>query len=143
MNFDFVKYFNRYQVWLKPEALEQARLVMWLEDNNYKFTSIPNSTWTKSYKQKIVNFLTGVRPGLCDLVIVLKRKSLLFIELKLPRAKLLNGTLGASPSKISPEQKEWIKILGDIDNVHAQVCYGCEEAKILVADMERLDTPKQ
>ena len=72
MNFDAIKLYNRYQVWLKPEAQEQALLVIWLEQNGYKFTSIPNSTWTKSFKQKIVNTLTGLRPGLCDMLIDLK-----------------------------------------------------------------------
>lgn len=73
MNFEVIKLFNRYQLWLKPEAHEQALLVIWLEQNGYKFTSIPNSTWTKSFKQTTVNTITGLRPGLCDILIVLKR----------------------------------------------------------------------
>ena len=80
---DSILLFNRNKAWLKPEALEQAKVVLWLEDHLYRFTAIPNATWTKSYKQKIVNYLTGVRPGLCDLLVVLKGEGLLFIEMKL------------------------------------------------------------
>jgi len=50
----FDKYFN----WLKPEALEQAKLVLYLEKNKYKYTAIPNSTYTTSVKQKTVNTMT-------------------------------------------------------------------------------------
>jgi hypothetical protein len=43
---------------LKPEAREQANLVLYLEENNYKYTAIPNSTYTTSWNQKIINKLT-------------------------------------------------------------------------------------
>lgn len=76
--------FNRYIEHLKPEAIEQARLVLYLEEHGYTYTAIPNSTFTKSWKQKIINSITGLKPGLCDMLIVLKRGSLLFIEMKLP-----------------------------------------------------------
>jgi len=69
---DSILLFNENKAWLKPEALEQATVVLWLEDHLYRFTAIPNSTWTTSYKQKTVNKITGVRPGLCDLLVVLK-----------------------------------------------------------------------
>jgi hypothetical protein len=81
-----LKLFNRFEKWLKPEAHEQARFVLYLEERGYKFTAIPNSTYTKSWKQKIVNTMMGVRPGLCDMLILLKtKKALLFVEMKLPR----------------------------------------------------------
>lgn len=113
---------------LKPEALEQAKFVLWLEQNGYTYTAIPNATWTQSIKQKIVNIMTWVSPWLCDMLIVLKRWSLLFLEMKLPWRKLKNWKIGASPSKISPEQKEWIEILWNIDNVWACVCNWCDES---------------
>ena len=37
------------------ETIEQQTLVHWLEINNYKFTSIPNSTFTESFSQKRKN----------------------------------------------------------------------------------------
>jgi len=40
----------------KNEDLEQYNLVKWLEINKYKFTAIPNSTYTKSWKQKKKNY---------------------------------------------------------------------------------------
>lgn len=109
------KYFN----WLKPEALEQANLVLRLEYKGYTYTSIPNSTYTQSIKQKILNKMTWLNSWLCDLLIILKRWSLLFLELK--RAK-------KSLSKVSKEQQEWINNLNNINNVEAIICYGCEEA---------------
>lgn len=47
-------------------------------------------------------------------MIILKRNSLLFIELKRQKKSL---------SKVSKEQKEWIKALNDISNVEAVVAY--------------------
>jgi len=60
------------------------------------------------------------------------------IELKRQRVRLRNGKLGASPSKVSPEQLEWIKELDDIDNVSASLCFGWEEARDKVLEWEAL-----
>jgi len=115
----FDKYFN----WLKPEALEQAKLVLYLEKNKYKYTAIPNSTYTTSVKQKTVNTMTWVNAWLCDVFIVLKRWSLLFLEMKLPKKVLKNWKLWASPSKISDDQIKWIDVLSKIDNTMACIWY--------------------
>ena len=58
--------------------------------------------------------------------------------MKLPRKILKNGKLGASPSKISPEQKEWIEFLQKIDNAEARIAYGFDEAKEIVMECENL-----
>ena len=130
--------YNRYKHWLKPEALEQANLVLWLESKWYTYTSIPNSTWTKSIKQKIVNKLTWLKPWLCDMLIILKRGSILFIELKRQKRVLKSWKLWKSPSVISKEQLHWIKELNKCDNVEAQICYWAKEAIEVVEKMENL-----
>lgn len=50
--------FQKWSHTLKPEAFEQAKFVLWLEQNGYTYTAIPNSTWTESTKQKAVNTMT-------------------------------------------------------------------------------------
>lgn len=100
------------------EAEEQATLVEWLELKGWKFTAIPNSTYTTSHAQKFKNYRQGLRPGLPDLLIVLpRRQGLAFVEMK--RTK--GGTL-------SQVQREWIDALDVIDGVCAKVCYGADEA---------------
>lgn len=56
--------------------------------------------------------------------------------MKLPRKILKNEKLGASPSKIQPEQKEWIEFLQKIDNAEARIAYGFDEAKEIVRYFE-------
>lgn len=130
--------FQKWSHTLKPEAFEQAKFVLWLEQNGYTYTAIPNSTWTESTKQKAVNTMTWVSPGLCDMLIVLKRWSLLFLEMKLPGKVLKSWKIWASPSKVSDDQKRWIEILSNIDNVMACIWYGCDHAKEQVQYFENL-----
>ena len=80
----------------------------------------------------------GVSKWFPDYIIFLKRGGILFLEMKLPRKILKNGKLGASPSKISPEQKEWIEFLQKIDNAEARIAYGFDEAKEMVERCEKL-----
>lgn len=113
------------------ESEEQKILVSWLQSIGVKFTSIPNSTFTKSWRQKLHNKRMGLNAGLPDLVIVLPAKQavvpleyeekhrLLFIELK--RAK-------KSLSRISKHQKSWIEALNDCQGVEAIVCFGAQQA---------------
>ncbi len=98
------------------EAEEQAAFVEWLEYNGFKFTAIPNSTYTTSNAQKAKNYRQGLRPGLPDLLVIVK-DSLVFIEMK--RRK---------QSKVSDTQQIWIDDLNKCDNVAAHICYGADEA---------------
>jgi len=132
-----VKLLNRYFHWLKNEDKEQAEFVLWLEEKNYKFTSIPNSTWTKSAKQKIMNYLTGLRPWLCDLLIILKKWKLAFIEMKRPWRILKNWKVWASPSVVSENQKVWIKELQKLNNVSAKIAYWKKEAIEIIKELEK------
>lgn len=109
---------KKVRVNLKPvptEDQEQEALVRWLDLKGIKFTHIPNSTFTRSWKQKAKNKRMGVRKGFPDLVVMAPRK-LLFIELKRTKGGVT-----------SSHQKEWIDGLNEY-SVSAKVCKGCEEA---------------
>lgn len=110
------------------ETYEQQALANWLRANNYVFYKSPNETFTKSWNQKRKNTLEGVSKGFPDTTIILKRGSLLFIELKRQRPILKNWKLGVAPSKISEEQIFWIDKLSKLENIDAIVCYWYKEA---------------
>lgn len=106
------------------EEYEQTRFVDWLSTNNYMFTSIPNSTFTRSWSQKAKNTRTGLRKGFPDMAIVLKRGALLFLELKRTKG-----------GKVSPEQKAWLEALNGC-GVAAFVAKGAVEAIQHVLEQE-------
>lgn len=108
------------------EDEEQIALVQWLELVGLRFTSIPNSTYTKSWSQKSKNHYTGLRAGFPDLVVLVPparaRDSLghfLCIEMK----RRQGGT-------VSAVQKDWIAAINALStaNVEAVVCSGAQEA---------------
>jgi hypothetical protein len=108
------------------EDEEQIAFVQWLELVGLRFTSIPNATWTTSWKQKSKNYYTGLRAGFPDLVVLIpptRAKDglghLLCIEMK----RRQGGT-------VSAVQKDWIAALNGLssDNVSAVVCKGAQEA---------------
>ena len=102
------------------EHEEQEAVVEYLELLKIKFTSIPNSTYTKSWKQKAFNKKQGLRAGLPDLLCLIKDK-LVFIEMKRQKG-----------SVVSDVQKSWIEELNKVDNVYAHVCKGFDEAKEII-----------
>lgn len=73
-----------------------------------------------------------VYKGVPDMMIILKRNSLLFIELK--KEKWIKWWLNWS--KIWPEQEKWIEALSRIDNVDAVIAHWCEEAKNYITLLE-------
>lgn len=103
---------------------EQSTLVEWLEIKKLKFTSIPNSTWTPSFKQLAKNKRNGLRDGLCDLLIIIPKERslngeacLIFCELK--RRKGGRATI---------HQLGWIDALNEVRNVEAFISMGCDDA---------------
>ena len=122
-----------------PEDIECEAFKYWLQSKNYRFTHIANEIGIGgkvgmligARKKKI-----GVAKGFPDYLIFLKNGWILFLEMKLPRKILKNGKLGASPSKISPEQTEWIEFLQKIDNAEARIAHGFDEAKEIVERCE-------
>lgn len=112
------------------ESEEQAAFVEWLDLVGLRFTAIPNSTYTKSWSQKIKNRREGLRAGLCDMLVLIPshrsndgQGHAVFVELK-------RRTGGV----ISPEQKAWIEALNGLDSpsVDAVVCKGAPDAVELI-----------
>lgn len=100
----------------------QKLVVQWLEQNGYKFSSIPNATYTDSWAAKMKNRNEGLRPGLPDLLIYLPKRGdkepcLLFLEMKREKGGIVSGV-----------QKEWIATLNTVTNVEAVVAKGTKEA---------------
>lgn len=106
------------------EEFEQMKFVMWLEDHGYKFTAIPNSTFTRSWKQKLHNKAMGLRAGFPDMVVIVGDQ-LVAIEMKRRKG-------GAVPA----EQAEWISALNDA-GVMAQVCKGYDEAVTFITEVAK------
>lgn len=100
---------------IPTEEVEQANFVQWLTIKGFKFTAIPNSTYTKSWKQKAKNTRTGLRAGFPDLIVIAQGK-FMCVEMK--------RTAGGSTT---PMQKDWIEAL-NAAGIPAKVCRGCTEA---------------
>jgi len=109
------------------EKIEQQILVHWLELNNYTFTAIRNESDTHSFYSWVKRKKSWVKKGVPDFLIILKRNSILFIELKRKKKSL---------SKVSKEQKEWISFLNKCKNVEAVVAYWAENAIKLINEYE-------
>ena len=118
---------KRQQEYTPLESIEQQILANWLEVNWYKFSAIRNESDTHSFYAWLKRKKSWVHKWVPDFMIILKRNSLLFIELKRKKKSL---------SKVSKEQKEWIKALNDISNVEAVVAYWAENAIKLINEYE-------
>ena len=133
--------FRKYYMWLDPEAKEQAEVVLWLEQNGYTFSMIPNDTYTPGWKQKVKNKILWLRPGLSDLLIVLKRKSLLFLEMKVPKKRYLkkNGELWKARIVNGPSENQlfWKNTLNSVNNVSYEIAYGSKQAISLIEYFEK------
>lgn len=97
------------------EAEEQKVVIQYLDLHGYKYTSIPNSTYTTSIKQKINNKNMGLRAGFPDLVTIVDGQ---FIAIEMKRQK--GGV-------VSQAQKDWIEALNNA-GVPAIVARGAQEA---------------
>lgn len=108
---------------IPTEEQEQIEVVKYLTSKGHKHTAIPNSTFTKSWKQKAKNTRMGLHAGLPDLVAIVDN-ILIFIEMK--RTK---------NSVTSPQQKEWIKALQEA-GVPVKVCKGAKDAIKFIKEYE-------
>jgi hypothetical protein len=108
------------------EDEEQIAFVQWLELVGLRFTSVPNATYTTSWKQKSKNHYTGLRAGFPDLIVLVPPNRakdgvghFLCIEMK----RRQGGT-------VSAVQKEWMAAINGLssDNLEAVVCKGAQEA---------------
>jgi hypothetical protein len=110
---------------LPTEEDEQSAFVEWLETCGYKFSALPLSTYTKSWKIKTRNKRVGVRAGVPDMIVIVKNR-LVFIEMK----RIKKGV-------ISDAQKEWIEELKKCVGVLVYVCYGFENAKEVIEKIKQ------
>jgi hypothetical protein len=108
------------------EDEEQAAFVQWLELVGLRFSSIPNATYTTSWKQKSKNYYTGLRAGFPDLVVLVPPSRaqdgighMLCIEMK----RRQGGT-------VSAVQKDWIEAINGLSSIslEAVVCKGAQDA---------------
>ena len=124
---------------IPTEKVEGEQFRWWLESEGYKYTHIANEIGIAGKVGMLVNKAKksqGLKKWVPDYMIILKRWSLLFIELKRRKKILKNWKLWASPSKVSDEQKEWIKALSQVENVEAKIAHWWEEAVRIVEEME-------
>lgn len=108
------------------EDEEQILFVQWLELQGLKFTSVPNSTYTKSWKQKAHNTATGLRRGFPDLIILIRPD-----QAKDGRGRLLTPEMKRTKDySVSPAQRVWISALNSlgIDQIESVVAHGAREA---------------
>lgn len=101
------------------EEEEQKVLYAWCKENGIELVHIPNERKCNAATGARLA-LQGVRSGFPDNFIIGAQKGFhgLFIELKRQVKSL---------SRLSKEQKDWIKILND-SGYKAAVCYGADEA---------------
>jgi hypothetical protein len=108
------------------EDEEQIAFVQWLELVGLRFTSVPNSTYTTSWKQKSKNYYTGLRAGFPDMVVLVPptRAKDGLGHLLCPEMKRRQG------GTVSAVQKDWIAALNGLGtpNIEARVCKGAQEA---------------
>lgn len=98
------------------EIDEEVMFCEWLDLKGYKHSSIPNATFTRSWKQKMRNKKMGLHAGLPDRLVIVK-KWLVFIEMK----RIKGGVL-------SDEQQSWIAAINETENGKAFVCKGALDA---------------
>lgn len=109
-NLDIISKVSEYEI--------QKAVVQFLELKKCKYTSIPNSTYTRSWSQKMKNKQSGLRAGLPDLFVVYNDHAF-FIEMKTPKGV------------ISEYQQAWIYSINKTE-IKAHICRSVEDvAKVL------------
>ena len=115
---------------IPKEDHEAEKLANYLRFSEISFSHIANER-NSSIKHGAKLKRMGVSAGFPDYMIIVKTSHgfcTVFIELKRQRKRLKNGTLGASPSKVSEEQQSWIHKLNLCEMTEAKICYGADEA---------------
>lgn len=116
------------------EDIESELFATWLRQHGYKFTHIPNESGLPARVAMLVAIKKkrmGVSPGAPDFLIILKRKALLFIELKKNRTRKDNWeyyALSTDWIEVRPEQERWIEQLNELDNIGAFFAFWSKEA---------------
>ena len=113
---------------IPSEEAEQVMLVQWLELMGLKFSSIPNSTYTTSWKVKTRNTRTGLRPGLPDLLVALPGVGVIWIELKRTKRGV-----------VSAVQQSWVDTLNACPGNQAYICLGADAAIAIIESFIKLE----
>jgi len=100
---------------IPTEEQEQQMFIGWLVISDLNYWHTPNSTYTKSWKQKARNKLMGVQSGIPDLFVIVNNQ-LVGVEMKRTKGGV-----------VSANQKVWIERLNNA-NVPTKVCKGAQEA---------------
>lgn len=102
------------------EHEEAVALADYLTLRGWRFSHIPQETFTKFWGTKIKNKQEGVHRGVPDYILFVPIKNgkeqLVFVELKRKKG-----------SVTSPEQKEWINALNSC-GCPSKICKGADEA---------------
>lgn len=121
------------------ENIEAERLASRLKRQGYISSHIANESGLPpkvamiAAKRKKKMWLS---PGVPDFIIILKRKALLFIELK-RQIDYSKSTKGRKVSNVSSEQLKWCEELNKCWNIQAEICYGADEAINLINRIEK------
>ena len=83
-------------------------------------------------KQKVKNKMIWVRPWMSDLLVLLKRGSILFLEMKRCKGK----RWWANWTKVSEHQLKWQESINNITNAQYEVAYWSDEAIELIRTLE-------
>lgn len=121
------------------ENIESESLANWLRANDYRFTHIANESWLPPKVAKLAAIRKKrmwLSPWVPDFMVILKRGSLLFIEMKREKVVLQDWTISKAKGNISPEQVQWIDELNKISNVQANIAYGHQEAITIIERIE-------
>lgn len=110
------------------EKFESEMLANRLDNYNYRFSAIRNESDSRSFHKGNIRKKSWVRKGIPDFYIILKNNNSCFIELKRQKPIWKKWKILKSPSKVSEEQKQWIKQLKTIPNMYAEICYWAKEA---------------
>ena len=108
---------------IPTEDQEQAKLCTWMTRSGIRFFAIPNGG-SRNLAEAVKLKRCGVQRGVPDLAIPIPSGSYhgLYIELK-----------RVSGGKVSEYQVDWLKFLRE-QGYYAEIAYGFEEAKKIVAD---------
>ena len=104
---------------IPTEHQEQVAFCQWLDYKKLHYFAIPNGSNKSKAAQRAFK-AEGLKSGVPDMVCLLPNK-IIFVEMK--RRK--GGT-------VSPEQKEWNKILNGFEYAEAHICKGFEEARAVI-----------
>lgn len=109
--------------YIPTEEYEQVQVIQYLDSVGAKYTAIPNSTYTTSWKQKIKNKTMGLKAGFPDLIAIVDGT---FIAIEMKRIK---------NSATSPKQKEWVESLQKA-GIPTIIAKGADEAITFIRSFE-------